>query len=139
LPAKAHAKISCRLVEGQDPEFLQTKIVEHLKMHMPKECELHIRWLQGAKGFRANFDSNITKQVAGSLQEVFGKDPSYVLCGASIPIIRDLAQVVGGDVALFGFSLATDNIHAPNEHFYWEHFKLGFLTMLRLLWGMAKK
>jgi len=139
IPAKASAKLSCRLVLGQDPEYLQTKIRDFIEKNTPKGCQITIRWLQGAKAYRTSFQSDITREVVLSLEEVFMKPCSYVLCGASIPIVRDLAEVVGGEVALFGFSLATDNIHAPNEHFFFEHFKKGFLTMLRLFWGIAQK
>lgn len=138
IPAKAHAKISCRLVLGQDPEQLQRQVADFMQKNAPKGCEIKIKWLQGARAYRTSFHSNITHQVVSSLEEIFAKPCSYVLCGASIPIVRDLAEVVGGEVALFGFSLATDNIHAPNEHFYFEHFKMGFLTMLRLFWGLKK-
>ncbi len=53
--------------------------------------------------------------------------------------MQDLAQAAQGEVALFGFALATDNIHAPNEHFQWECFKKGFLVMGQILWDLARE
>jgi hypothetical protein len=43
------------------------------------------------------------------------------------------------DAALFGFALDTDDVHAPNEHFNWECFKKGFMTVARVLWEMSQK
>ncbi len=139
IPAKAYAKISCRLVPGQDPDKIEKHFTEFLVQNTPKGAEIRIKWHHGAKAYRASFDSLLVAAVSKSMEDVFQKPCHYTLCGGSVPIVKDLAEAVGGDVALFGFALDTDNIHAPNEHFRWECFKKGFLTIARLLWELAEQ
>ncbi|MBS0626865.1 MAG: dipeptidase [Verrucomicrobia bacterium] len=139
IPAKAYAKISCRLVPGQDPEKIEKHLTKFFLDHTPKGAEIRIKWHHGAKAYRSNFSSPLVGAVVKSMEDVFQKPCHYTLSGGSIPIVKDLAEATGGEVALIGFALETDNIHAPNEHFRWECFKKGFLTMARLLWELAKE
>ncbi|MCX6988202.1 MAG: hypothetical protein NTZ52_01660 [Chlamydiae bacterium] len=71
--------------------------------------------------------------IAKSQKDVFGIDPEFTLCGASVPIVTSLAEVSSAEVALFGTSLSSDDFHSPNEHFGLDRFKQGFLTMARIL------
>lgn len=139
IPAKAHAKISCRLVPGQDPEKIAELLNHFLQSKTPKGAKIETKWHHGAPAYRCCFSSPLINVVAKSMEAVFSTPCRYTLCGGSIPIVQDLARAVGGDVALFGFALTTDNIHAPNEHFRWECFKKGFLTMSRILWSLAEE
>ena len=49
---------------------------------------------------------------------VYGRDPSLLPSGGSIPFVSTLAAASGIDVALFGFGLPSDRVHAPNERLY---------------------
>ena len=42
VPARAHAKITCRLVAEQDPQQVIDQIAEHLRLHTPPGAELVI-------------------------------------------------------------------------------------------------
>lgn len=133
IPAAAQAKISCRLVPNQDPIKIGECIARFLKANVPKGIEIDVEFHHGAKAFRSSFDSSIVKTAAKAYEEVFGQPCRYSLCGATIPIVTDLAVVSGAEVAMMGFGLPTDNIHAPNEHFGLDRFAQGFLTMGRIL------
>jgi len=139
IPAKAEAKISCRLVPGQDPARIGKLMEEFFRKYTPEGAQIHVKTHHGAEGYRADFSSKVTHAVSRSMEEVFGKPCVYTLCGGSVPIVKDLAEATKGDVALFGFALATDNIHAPNEHFNKECLRKGFLTMTRLIWELSQK
>lgn len=139
IPAVAHAKLSCRLVSLQDPQKIEKYLQEFLKKNTPKGAEIKVKWHHGAKGYKTSMASPLTQAVTKSMETVFKTACRNTLCGGSIPIVRELAEAVGGDVALFGFALATDNIHAPNEHFRWDCFKKGFLTVASILWELSQK
>jgi acetylornithine deacetylase/succinyl-diaminopimelate desuccinylase-like protein len=49
---------------------------------------------------------------------VFGRDPVLLPSGGSIPFVSALAAARRIDVALLGFGLPDDQIHAPNERLY---------------------
>ena len=133
IPAVAQAKISCRLVPDQDPVKIGLGIEEFLKMHMPQGVDLQVQIHHGAAAFRSRFDSFIVKIAASAYEEVMGERCRFLLCGGSVPIVTDLAKISGAEVALIGFGLAEDNIHAPNEHFGLDRFEQGFLTIGRIL------
>jgi acetylornithine deacetylase/succinyl-diaminopimelate desuccinylase-like protein len=138
IPAKARAKVSCRLVPGQDPE----KIFEHFKefvlKNTPKGAHMSVEWHHGAKAYRAPFSSRIAKATLKSMEEVFQTPCKRVLSGGAVPIAGELAKASGAEVAFFGFALDTDNIHAPNEHFHWECFKKGFMTVAKMLFELSR-
>ena len=132
LPAKAIAKISCRLVPNQDPEKIYQCVVSFFKTHLAKGIELKVEYNHGGPAFRSPYQARIVQVAAQAYAETFGKPCRFSLAGGSVPIVPILAQACGGDVALIGMGLATDNIHAPNEHFGLDRFELGFLTLTRL-------
>ena len=138
IPAKAYAKLSCRLVPGQDPEKIHQKIEDFLHKNIAQGIHVELRPHHSAKAFRTDHNAKIVKIVEASQKDVFGRDPEYTLCGASVPIVTKLAEISGGEVAMFGTSLSTDDFHAPNEHFELERLKQGFLTMGRILAHLAE-
>ncbi len=133
IPAKAQAKISCRLVPDQDPERIGKLIADYLKGNVPQGIDVKVDLHHGAPSYRSNFDSFIVKTAALAYEEIFGKPCKYLFCGASVPIVVDLARASNAEVAMIGVGLADDDIHAPNEHFGLDRFELGFLTIGRIL------
>lgn len=133
IPAKAHAKISCRLVPDQDPEKIGSAIEKFLKASAPKDIEIKVDLHSGAPAYRSGLDSSIVKTSALAYEEIFGKPCKYLFCGASVPIVVDLARASKAEVAMIGVGLSDDDIHAPNEHFGLDRFELGYLTIGRIL------
>lgn len=132
IPAQASAKISCRLVPGQDPVRIGSLISSYLHSLVPEGLELAVNCHGGAPAYRCNLDSSLVKLTALSYEEVFGRTCKTLFCGASVPIVVNLAAVCGAEVAMIGVGLESDAIHAPNEHFDLDRFEKGFLTMARI-------
>lgn len=133
IPSKACAKISCRLVPDQDPDVIGQRIASFLKTKAPSGIEIKTHVYHGAAGYRSSLDSPIVHFASQAFSEVFNKPCHFQLCGASIPIVGDLARASGASVAMIGTGLASDDIHAPNEHFGLDRFELGFLSISRIL------
>jgi acetylornithine deacetylase/succinyl-diaminopimelate desuccinylase-like protein len=133
IPAKAFAKISCRLVPEQNPEKIGKAISEYLKAQAPQGIEIKVDLLHGSPAYRSAFDSSIIKLSALAYEEIFGKPCKYLFSGGSVPIVVDLARASKAEVAMIGVSLVDDDIHAPNEHFGLDRFELGYLTIGRIL------
>lgn len=138
IPAKAYAKLSCRLVPDQEPERVAARLSHFLKTRAPKGIEIYTEIHHGASGFRSPFDTKIVRIAAKGFSEVFEKPCSFRLCGASVPIIADLVRASGAQAALIGVGLDSDDIHAPNEHFGLDRFERGFLCMGRILTLLAE-
>ncbi len=135
IPAKARAKLSCRLVPHQDPQKILRALKEYFERNIPPGMRITFKERGGAPAYRSRLNSPLIGKVRSAYEEVFQKPCSYCFCGASVPIIVELAAATGGDVALMGMGLAEDDIHAPNEHFGMDRFELGFLVMGRILTG----
>ncbi|MGE3955032.1 MAG: dipeptidase [Parachlamydiales bacterium] len=133
IPAKAHAKFSCRLVPHQDPDKLKGAIEKHLRSHLPEGMKLDFRYYGGDVGLRASPDAPHAQAIAAAYTKVFGKPCLYTLTGGSVPITAPLAEASGAIPAFMGLGLSTDNLHAPNEHFGIERLRLGFLVIAHFL------
>lgn len=133
IPSQSSAKISCRLVPDQDPEKIGKNIADFLKSQAPQGIEVKVDLHHGAPAYRSGLDSFIVKTAALAYEEIFGKPCKYLFCGASVPIVVDLARASKAEVAMIGVGLADDDIHAPNEHFGLDRFELGYLIIGRIL------
>jgi acetylornithine deacetylase/succinyl-diaminopimelate desuccinylase-like protein len=138
IPSVARAKISCRLVPNQDPQVVAQQIADYLKLLSPQGLEIRVNWDHGGKAVRTSPDTKIAQICSESFSEVFGKPCRQILCGASIPLVAELTEASGGEVAVIGVSLDSDDIHAPNEHFGFDQLEQGFLTMATILGRLAR-
>ncbi len=133
IPSKSQAKISCRLVPAQDPKKIVKLIEAYFQANTPKGLKIKVTSLGGAPSYHSSLNSSLVKTVNLAYEEVFGKSCQYLFSGASVPIIVELAEVSGAEVAMMGVGHDEDDIHAPNEHFGLDRFELGYLTMGRIL------
>jgi acetylornithine deacetylase/succinyl-diaminopimelate desuccinylase-like protein len=76
LPAKAHAKISCRLVANQDHIEIAELLQTHLKKIAPPQVNLEVKRLHGGHGALINLDSKYMRAAGKVLQEVYGLRPA---------------------------------------------------------------
>lgn len=137
IPSRAHAKISCRLVPNQSPNKISQLVAEYLRNQLPKGFECDIEIHPGGLSVRTSSQEPLAQTAKKAYEEVFAKPCQFIFCGASIPIVADLAKTTGASVALIGTATSEDEIHAPNEHFSLEQFEQGFLVMGRTLTMMA--
>lgn len=134
IPAKAHAKISCRLVPDQEPAQIGKLVATYLKNHAPAgvQVSVHVHAGQGT-AIRASSQLPIVKSFAKAYEEVFGRPCEFILTGGSIPIVAKLAEASGGEMIVMGLGLDSDFIHAPNEHFGLDRLEKGILIMARAI------
>ena len=133
IPSQAIAKVSCRLVPGQDPTQIARCLADFLKKQAPQGIELEVISEHGGRPVRTSPNTKLAHLCADAYAEVFASPCQKILCGASVPLVADLAEVVGGEVAMIGVGLDSDDIHAPNEHFGLKRLQDGFLAMGRIL------
>lgn len=130
IPAKASAKISCRLVPGQNPGQIGQLVAEHIKQLAPKGVEIEIKLHQGSgAASRSDIHSKGVQAFSKAYEQVFGCPVKYTFEGGSIPIINTLAEASGSEIILLGLGLPDDYMHAPNEHFGIDRLEKGALIM----------
>lgn len=139
IPAKALAKISCRLVPNQDPQKIGQLVASYFKEHAPGgvKVNVHIHTGQG-EAVRVNPSSKVVKAFAKAYEEVFKVPCQYILAGGSIPIVAELARASGAETVLVGLGLSTDQIHAPNEHFGVDRIKKGIEIIFKAIQELGR-
>lgn len=133
LPARAYAKISCRLVPGQTPDEITAKLKAHFEKHVPSTMKLTFTNLHGGHGALVDTNSGAMKAASEAMEGVYGEKPYMVRCGGSIPIVADFKKILGQETVLMGFGLDSDAIHSPNEKFGLDRFRNGIDTIIRFM------
>lgn len=128
IAGQAMAKISARLVPGQDPEKILALIAKHLMDHVPEGLTLDITEKGvGGPAVRVNLQSPAVALARKVLGEISPQPTAFLWEGASVPILSTLPVIAGGEALLVGFGSEADNIHAPNESYSIEQFRMGYL------------
>jgi acetylornithine deacetylase/succinyl-diaminopimelate desuccinylase-like protein len=132
LPAKAMAKVSCRLVPDQDPAEVERLMAEHVARVAPAGAAVTVRHLHGGRPWRAELSGPLFDAARRALAAEFGREPVVTGEGGSIPVVGDFERILGAPVLLVGFGLPGENAHAPNEWLSVENFEKGMRAMARL-------
>ena len=138
LPAEAMAKFSFRLVPNQDPADISEKVKVHLEKHAPAGVTVDVVTGHDGKPYYSDPNSKYGKAGQKALEKAFGKQPVLIREGGSIPIIKDMQDILGADSLLLGLALPDCQIHAPNENFWVENFEAGIEMNAVLLEELAK-
>lgn len=129
IPAAAHAKITCRLVNNQTPDRILDLITEHIQSHTPVGVTVNVQRYDSGLPFVTHLNSPAIATAAASYEAGFGVAPYYTRMGGSIPIVEVFDRLLHTPVVLMGFGLPDENFHAPNEHFSLANFERGLRTI----------
>ncbi|MBB3999370.1 dipeptidase [Aureimonas pseudogalii] len=134
IPAEASAKITCRLVAGQEPDAVVAAIVAHLERHCPPGYRLEThRHGPGSPAFALDPALPALEACEAVLTELLGQRPVRVAMGATVPIGAVFRRHLERDPVFFSFSTADEDYHAPNEFFRLASFRTGLVAWTRLL------
>lgn len=138
LPAEASAKITCRLVPNQDPDDIVAKLRAHIDAHKPAGVTVEITDFDKGKPFLTPFDHPAIQAAGRSYEKIYQVPTAFTRMGGSVPIVAVFDEVLELPVVLMGFGLASENFHAPNEHFHLENFDKGLRVISDYLFEAAK-
>ncbi|WP_299161083.1 dipeptidase [uncultured Tenacibaculum sp.] len=124
IASKANAKISMRLVPGQQWEDITELFKNHFESIAPKGVTVKVTPHHGGQGYVTPIDNIGYKAASKAYQDTFGKTPIPQRSGGSIPIVALFEKELESKIILMGFGLDSDAIHSPNEHFgIWNYLK----------------
>ena len=129
LPAKAHAKISARLVPNQTSAKTTELLLKHFRSIAPSYVTIDAFEHHGGEPYMTPIDSKGYKAAAKAVETTFGKQPIPVRGGGSIPICSILEKELGIKIIFMGFGLDNDNLHSPNEKYNIENYYKGIETI----------
>jgi len=131
IPAKAIAKVSMRLVPGMTPAKSFALYKDYVESIVPPGVDLEVRLIHQGDPCLVPTDNRFMRAATRALHEVWGKDTVFIRSGGSIPIVGDFARHAGLPSVMMGFGLPDDNLHAPNEKFHLQNFRLGIESLIR--------
>jgi acetylornithine deacetylase/succinyl-diaminopimelate desuccinylase-like protein len=137
LPAKAMAKISCRLVADQDHEEVFDQIKRFMEVNAPKTVNWEVKNLTGSPFAIADLENPGIKAMHKAMETVWGSRPYYRREGGSIGAVALLQQICGVESVLVGMGLPSDNIHSPNEHLHLPTWYKGIDAFIHFFYNMA--
>ncbi|WP_282940628.1 dipeptidase [Paenibacillus sp. RC67] len=129
VPSTAGAKISCRLVDNQEPDEVMKRIEAHIQKHKPAGVTVKVQQTHRGKPFYISPEHPYIQAAARAYESGFGTAPVYIRSGGSIPIVEVFARVLSAPVVMMDFGLPGENMHGPNEHFHLENFDKGIATL----------
>ncbi|SEF09168.1 Acetylornithine deacetylase/Succinyl-diaminopimelate desuccinylase [Rhizobiales bacterium GAS191] len=140
IPSVAGAKITCRLIAGQEPAKVVESIRRHLEAATPSGYRLTVVPRgTGNQAFALDPDLPALKVAERLLENLLGAAPLRVAMGATIPIGGVFKKYLGIGTIFFSFSTADEDYHAPNEYFRMSSFRTGLIAWTRLFHQLAEE
>ena len=137
LPAKAMAKISCRLVPDQTPADVESQMVRFMGANAPKTIHWEVKRLTGSPFAIADLNNLGVKAMEKAMETVWGTRPFYRREGGSIGAVAMLQQICGVESVLVGTGLPSDNVHSPNEHLNLPTWYKGIDSFIHFFYNMG--
>lgn len=139
LPSQAHAKITCRLVEGQDPDDVAAKLTAAIEQAAPAGVSVEVKQLAGkARAYQMPLDLPILQVAGEALEATYGRAPFPVWTGGTVPVAEQFGSVMGIWCLYYAFGEPDNGLHAPNEFFRVSSLTQGTEATVRLLFAMAR-
>ena len=138
IAAQATAKLTFRLVPGQNPQQIVKNFETFITSRLPPDAKAEFKHFGAAPGFSMDLNAPFMRAAREALAAEFGKPAALVGCGASIPVVEAFKTHLGLETLLAGFGLDDDCIHSPNEKFELACFHRGTRAHARLLAAFAR-
>jgi acetylornithine deacetylase/succinyl-diaminopimelate desuccinylase-like protein len=137
IPAEATAKLTFRLVPGQNPQKILANFERFVTERLRPDAKASFKYFGASPGFAIDIAAPFMRAAQSALAAEFGVPAALVGCGASIPVVEAFKTQLGLDTLLAGFGLDDDAIHSPNEKFELACFHRGARAHARLLSAFA--
>ncbi|GGG31758.1 hypothetical protein GCM10010964_19670 [Caldovatus sediminis] len=133
IPAEAHAKLSFRLVPGQDPQRVIAGLRAFLDARLPADAKAEIQVFGASPAIEVPAESRWVRAARAALAEEYGRPAVLMGSGGSIPVVESMRRILGLESLLMGFGLNDDQVHSPNEKFELRCLRHGIRSHARLL------
>ena len=139
IPAEAHAKVSFRLVPGQDPAAVLAGFERCLRARLPADCGLTITPSDGSRGIAFDAGASHITTAISALTDEWHLPPAIIGSGGSIPVVSTFKDVLGIDTLMIGFSQDDDRVHSPNEKYNVASLARGTRSWARVIGAIGQR
>ncbi|OJW27781.1 MAG: hypothetical protein BGO51_20635 [Rhodospirillales bacterium 69-11] len=133
IPSEASAKVTFRLVPGQDHDAVAGQFKRFVEERLPAGASVSFEGGSATPGIEVATDSPWVRAAEEVLAAEYGRPAVLIGSGGSIPVVTSLRKVLEIDSLLMGFGLDDDQVHSPNEKFEERCFHHGIRSHARLL------
>ncbi|RWB65940.1 MAG: M20/M25/M40 family metallo-hydrolase [Mesorhizobium sp.] len=138
IPSSALAKISFRLVAGQDPEKIQSKFRDHIRARTPVDCKVQFAGLGGSPASVISSKSEYLACARAALKQEWDCEPVLIGSGGSIPVVSVVKRRLGLESLPIGFARSDNRHHSPNEKYDLSSFHKGIRSWIRILAELSR-
>jgi len=128
VPSTAEVRINFRLAASQTPNGAIKLLEVFVSKHTPEYVAAEITNVEtSVPPVKVDLSSPMHQHVMKLLEKTYGEKVLVDYCGATLPVVADIQQVIGVDPLLV--SLANDdcNMHGVNENFDKTLLEKGFV------------
>lgn len=137
VPNEAEAKLSMRMVPGQDPLAALECFKKYVKELNPDAV---VEQVEGVlKPFEAPTGTEQNKKIQDSIEFGFGKRPVYAAEGGSIGAVVTMTEQLKIPVYFMGLSLPEDSYHGPDESYAWRQMEGGVKAFVKYFELLSSK
>ena len=137
LPARAMAKISCRIVPDQTASEVEEQMVRFMEKNAPKTVRWEVKRLTSSPFAIADLNNPGVRAMHAAMEAAWGKRPLYRREGGSIGAVALLQQICGVESVLVGMGLPSDNVHSPNEHLHLPTWRKGIDAFIHFFYNLG--
>lgn len=134
VPCEASAKLSLRVVPGQDSRNILQHVIAHLQAATPQGVKMEVlNTSLGSPASSLSPEHPLYRCASVTLERRTGQRPVPVRLGATVPITSVFKTELGVDTLMFGHNLPDEDVHAPNEFFRLQSIEEGLIDWTGML------
>ena len=138
LPARASAKITCRLVPRQDPARVLNCVMDHIRSIAPETVAVELRPSEpGAEAVLLDVDGAAMAAAAEAYAFAWGVEPVFERAGGSVPITFECMKVAD-EVVIMSYGLKSGRAHGPNENIDLRNFRNGIQATIKFIEAVSE-
>ena len=137
IPARGSAKVSMRLVPGQDAMRILDSLREHVDELTTPGVQVEVKLLGSAPPVVTGASHAGAVALAAAYEASFGRPTARLRTGGSVPVAADFQEALGAPMMISGLSQPGSAAHSPNEKLSLDHFHRGTEALLRLMWSLG--
>jgi acetylornithine deacetylase/succinyl-diaminopimelate desuccinylase-like protein len=127
VPHRAEAKVSMRLVPGQDPARIARLYRGFVKRVNP---DVRVTFAPALRPYLGDHRGPYALAARSAMRAVFGRDPVFSREGGSIGAVTAMDSILRVPISFLGLSLPSHGYHSVNEHFDWRQASDGIRMFL---------
>jgi acetylornithine deacetylase/succinyl-diaminopimelate desuccinylase-like protein len=130
---EATAKISIRIVPGQDIENLKLKLSEFFLGQSSFGAEVTVEFGVANPAWKGEIEGPAFDAAKRALKKAYDRDPVFIGCGGSIPFVKPMTEAFPNMPALLiGVEDPQTNAHGENESLHIDDWKKGIQSAIYL-------